>query len=112
LSADWQSRVTPQVENIWKSAQSTSSNGAQPTGVDSVATARKSTARIRYDSNGRLQIDVSFDCTQSAPKAALVVAGMVIGTTVKVPPMCVVEGWALVETIPALASLPSIKKID
>ncbi len=37
---------------------------------------------------------------------------MVIGTTVKVPPMCAVEGWAPVASIPSLASLPSVKRID
>ena len=37
---------------------------------------------------------------------------MVIGTTVKAPPMCVVEGWVSVASVPALASLPGVTKID
>jgi hypothetical protein len=41
-----------------------------------------------------------------------VAAGMVLGTIVKLPPMCVVEGWVTVASIPALASLASVKKID
>jgi hypothetical protein len=55
---------------------------------------------------------VSFDCTKAAPSAELVAAGMVLGTIVKIPPMCVVEGWVTVASIPALASLASVKKID
>jgi hypothetical protein len=39
-------------------------------------------------------------------------AGMVIGTTVKMPPMCVVEGWIPVASIPTVASIPNVKKID
>jgi len=95
-ATDWQSRVAPPVLDIWNSTQ----------------TAKHISARTRYDSKGRLQIDVAFDCSMAAPSAALVAAGMIIGTTVKVPPMCIVEGWAASTSVPALASLSSVNKID
>jgi hypothetical protein len=93
-AADWQVRVTPRLLTVWKGAKSRSTNS------------------VRYDSDGRLQIDVSFDCAQAAPTAQLVIAGMVVGTTVKAPPVCIVEGWVPVASIPALASLASVKMID
>jgi hypothetical protein len=104
-ASDWQSRVTPRVQNLANAA-----NAAQS--VDSIAAARQSGSGARYDSNGRLQIDVEFDCAQPAPTASLTAAGMVIGTTVKAPPMCVVEGWAPIAFISTLASLPGVEKID
>lgn len=99
LSPDWQLRVTPRVLTIWKSVQAAGPSVSTPSGA-------------RYDSKGRLHIDVVFDCATPAPSAALTTGGMLIGTIVDVPPMCIVEGWATAADIPALASIPSVKKID
>jgi hypothetical protein len=109
---NWQSRVTAQVQNIWRSSQNSISGHSQAAGGGSITALRSFSPAIRYDSTGRLQLDVAFDCAQSAPTAALRATGMVIGTTVKAPPMCVAEGWASVASVPALASLPSVKKVD
>jgi subtilase family protein len=110
-AADWQVRVTPRLLTVWKGAQPATPNSSQPSTAPSGARSR-STNSVRYDSGGRLQIDVSFDCAQAAPTAELAVAGMVLGTTVKAPPLCVVEGWVPVASIPALASLTSVRMID
>jgi Subtilase family len=110
-AADWQARVTPHLLTVWKGAQTPIPNAGQQSTAPSSA-APRSTDSVRYDSAGRLHIDVSFDCTKAAPSAELVAAGMVLGTIVKIPPMCVVEGWVPVASIPALASLASVKKID
>jgi len=100
-SFDWQSRVTPRVQQVVQGAKG---NSLSPSKIaDSTA---------RFDAKNRLQIDVEFDCTHAAPTASLVAAGMIIGTTVHVPPMCVVEGWAPTSSIAALASVPNVKKID
>jgi hypothetical protein len=101
---DWQSRVTPQVQLIWQSARTPAPNASPSTGVTASAAARPGNSNARYDSKGRLQMDVAFDCSQPAPSAALTTAGMIIGTTVKAPPMCVVESWAAVSSIPASAA--------
>jgi hypothetical protein len=110
-AADWQAQVTPRLLTVWKGAQTSVPNAGQQSTAPSGAKSR-STNSVRYDSVGRVQIDVSFDCAQAAPTAQLAVAGMVLGTTVKTPPLCIVEGWAPVASIPALASLASVKKID
>jgi hypothetical protein len=74
--------------------------------------APKSTSGARFDSKGRLQIDIEFDCAKTISDVELKAAGLVIGTVVKVPPMCVAEGWAGAAAIPTLASLAGAKKID
>jgi hypothetical protein len=61
LSLDWQSRVTPRVQQIWKSTQNLTSSIVQPNGVDSGTAARQASSSVRYDSKGRLQIDVLFE---------------------------------------------------
>jgi hypothetical protein len=101
LSLDWQSRVTPRVQQVLHAGQG---NNSAPSTIGG------STAR--FDSKNRLHIDVEFDCAHAAPTASLIAAGMVIGTTVKAPPLCVVEGWAATSSIAALASAPHVKKID
>jgi len=101
LSPNWQSRVSSRVMNLTQSSSTNSINGA-----------RLSSSGVRYDAKGRLQIDIEYDCAQPAPRAAAAAAGMVIGTMVKIPPVCVIEGWAPVASVPTLASLPSVRKID
>jgi Subtilase family len=101
LSVDWQSRVTPRVQQVLNSALGSNSSPSKTAGSSS-----------RYDSKNRLQIDIEFDCAHPAPTGSLIAAGMVIGTTVNVPPMCVVEGWAPTSSIAALASVPDVKKVD
>jgi len=101
LSVDWQSRVTPRVQQVLQDVQGSSPSPSKIAG-----------ATARFDSKNRLQIDVEFDCAHAAPIASLTTAGMVIGTTVNVPPMCVVEGWAAASSIAGLASVPNVRKID
>jgi hypothetical protein len=98
---DWQSRVAPRVHQVLRASQD--SNSVAPKIAGSSA---------RFDAKNRLQVDVEFDCAHTAPTAALTAAGMVIGTVVKAPPLCVVEGWAATSSIAALASVPNVKKVD
>jgi hypothetical protein len=101
LSFDWQARVTLRVQQVVGSAQGNTSSPATIAG-----------SAARFDSKNRLHIDVEFNCAHAAPTASLITAGMVIGTTMKVPPMCVVEGWIAVANIPALAGVSTVTKID
>jgi hypothetical protein len=100
-SFDWVSRVTPRIQQILQADQSRVSGAMKLSGP-----------AARFDSKHRLQIDVEFDCAHSAPTALLIAAGMVIGTTVKTPPFCVVEGWVATSSISALASVPNVTKVD
>jgi Subtilase family len=108
-AADWRSRVSPDLLAVYDSATTTPSariKSVEPTG----SVIEHSTAR--FDASGRVQLDVNFDCANSAPTNALAAAGLLIGTTVKAPPMCVVEGWAATNALPAIASVAGVKTIE
>lgn len=111
FAPDWQSRITPRLLTIWRSGQPARSGASQPSTIPASG-ARPSSSAARFDAKGRLQIDVEFDCASAAPGAGLIAAGMVIGTTLKVPPLCVVEGWAGTAALPGLASLAAVKGMD
>jgi hypothetical protein len=111
-SAEWQLHVSARVLDIWKSSQTQSSMNAAPVNGAASGAMIPGSPGARFDANGRVQIDVAFDCSQSAPTQALVTAGLIVGTTVKVPPMCVVQGWAPPSVIPTLALVPGVQRID
>jgi Subtilase family len=108
----WQSRVTPRIQAILQSANSTLPSSSQTAGAIGAPVVSQSAFGARYDAKNRLQIDVEFDCAIPAPSKALAASGMIIGTIVKAPPLCVVEGWAIAAKVPALATVPGVTKID
>lgn len=60
------------------------------------------------DATGRAQVDVSYDCTKSAPTAALSAAGLTIATVVKLPPLCVAEGWSAPADLPRISAVAGV----
>jgi hypothetical protein len=90
-SPGWQSRIAPRVL---------------------VALDASHPAGARFDAHGRLQIDIHFDCGRTSPAAALAADGMVIGTSLRIAPLCVVEGWAAPSILPALAGVEGVTRID
>jgi hypothetical protein len=60
------------------------------------------------EASGRLLIDVSYDCGRPAPTAALSDAGLSIASSIRLPPLCVVEGWAASADLPAIAALDGV----
>jgi hypothetical protein len=82
------------------------------TGMFSVAEADGAGLWV-LDAAGRAQVDVSYDCTKSAPTAGLSAAGLTIATAVQLPPLCVVEGWAApadLARISAVAGVTAVKR--
>lgn len=65
----------------------------------------------RLDAAGRAQMDIHYDCTGSAPTAALAAAGVSIGASVKLPPLCVVEGWADPADLAAIAAVSGVTAV-
>jgi hypothetical protein len=115
IAANWQTRVAPRVLTTWKAAQTGAAETIKPQSPNPQSQSSRSSrsaGAARYDAKGRLQVDVAFDCEAVPPTGELVAAGMVIGTTVKVPPLCIVEGWVAVAALPALASATGVKSID
>jgi hypothetical protein len=107
IRPDWQSRVTPRVMNVLN-LQSSDASAGQPQVAG--AAAQKGTPGARFDSKGRLQIDLEYDCAKPISAVELQAAGMLIGTVINAPP-CVAEGWATKEAIPSLASLAGAQRI-
>jgi len=107
---DWTSHVAPRLLAIWTQAEAgpaekTAQRGAAPE-------AGESHSQARFDSQGRIQIAVHYDCASQAPLRALNAAGLAVGAAVHAPPLCSVEGWSPTAAIPDLASLHGVRSID
>ena len=110
-SADWQVRVTPRLFALWQEQQSEASDKRQAREA-ALPAARTALAAARFDSQGRVQLDVRYDCAAAAPTKALVSAGLLLGTTVHEPPLCSVEGWLQSSDLPTLAAASAVRSID
>lgn len=100
--SDWQSHVSPELRRVYEDAAATS---AMPSAAASSAPSK---AHAHIDSQGRVQVDVQFDCVVKAPVRALAAAGLVVSTTVKMPPTCVVEGWIAPRSLPQITAVPGV----
>jgi len=107
---DWTFHVTPRLLAIWEATQADSAEIAvrQVAGVQ----AREPTASARFDSQGRVQIAVHYDCASRTPIGALRTAGLAVGASVHVPPLCSIEGWVHTRDIPEMASLGAVRSVD
>jgi len=103
--AKWQTRVSRELQNVYSNAT------AAGTGAKPPASTSLNQGSARFDAKGRVQVDVHLDCAVPAPTAQLVAAGLTIGSTVRVPPFCIVEGWVSPAAIPALASISGVTLI-
>ena len=63
------------------------------------------------DANGRIQIDVRYECGSPSPRAALTSAGLSIDTAVHVPPLCIAEGWAAPAALASIASIGGVTSV-
>jgi hypothetical protein len=107
---DWTFHVTPRLLAIWTATQADSAEKAahQVTGPE----AQEPASSARFDSQGRVQIAVHYDCAARAPIRALNAAGLAVGASVHVAPLCSIEGWVHTGDIPELASLRTVRSVD
>ncbi len=99
----WKLHVSSDVMSIYAASAAAKSNTlAVPSTIPATA---------RFDKNGRVQVDVHFDCAVGAPTAALAAAGMTIGASIKVATLCVVEGWVSPTAVPSLAAVAGVTQI-
>jgi hypothetical protein len=103
-ASGWQERVSPDLLSVYHEATTKSST---PSGVSNPLPATSA----RADVNGRVQIDVHFECASKAPIQSLTAAGMKVTTTVKLPPMCVVEGWVAPAALPKIAMVATVEYV-
>jgi hypothetical protein len=95
---NWRARVSADLLQIYQSTTTKSEVGSFG----------KAPPHARFDSSGRVQIAAYFDCKLPLPDGALGAAGLAISASVKLPPYCVVEGWAAPETLPSIASVSGV----
>jgi hypothetical protein len=107
---DWTSRVTPRLLAAWEAQDVEPTDKTQPRLP--APEARRPISPARFDEHGRVQIAVRYDCAAPAPTRPLAAAGLAIGTSVHVSPLCSVEGWLSPSDLPELASLDGVRSID
>ena len=95
---DWPSRVSAELLQIYDGSTTSKSAGSF----------KKTSPQARFDSSDRAQIAAYFDCNLPAPDSALAAAGLAISASVRLPPFCVVEGWAAPETLPIIAAVTGV----
>jgi Subtilase family len=108
-ATNWRSRVSANLLVVYDAATTSVAPSIKATQPATSATERPT---ARFDALGRVQVDVNFDCAVAAPTTALVAAGLLIDTTVKAPPLCVVEGWAATAALPSLAAVAGVKMVE
>lgn len=104
-ATDWQSRVSSALLKIYQADRTKPATG--PPGPHQ----QPPHSLARFDSSGRVEIDVHFDCTGNEPTQALSAAGLAVSTSVHVAPFCVVEGWAAPATLPNIASIGGVTRV-
>jgi hypothetical protein len=111
-SLDWQSRLSPRLLALWTQQEQPQPGEKKEARGGALPPARTTLSPARFDQEGRVQLDVRFDCSAPAPTKTLAAAGLLIGATVHVPPLCAVEGWLQTSDLPDLASHSAVHSVD
>jgi hypothetical protein len=69
-------------------------------------------AALHSDGAGRIQIDVTYDCSSAPSAQMLTAAGFMPDVSIRLPPLCTSEGWAAASALPAIAALPGVQRVD
>jgi len=104
----WRSRVAPKLLSAYDGA--VSAQAPQPSNPRNT-TGTPSTTAPHTDAQGRVQVDVHYDCALDPPLAALTGAGLSIGAKVKLPPLCVIEGWVAPASLSRVAALAGVRRV-
>jgi hypothetical protein len=110
VPAAWQSKVSQDLLTVYESNEMAQTSSAKLRVTAPVAVTKLSPAR--FDAQGRVQVDIHFDCANVAPISSLKELGFAVGVTLKLPPLCIVEGWTASTALPAIASILSVKQIE
>ncbi len=101
----WESHVSSDVLAIYTSGSRLKS----PTSANVPPLSTPNGAR--FDANGRLEVDVHYECSNDKVVAELKSTGLIVGTSIKIPKSCVVEGWIAPSAIASLASIAGVTHI-
>src|SRR5580698_2959907 len=98
----WQAVVSSELLHIY----------SQPRASVASAAATPTTSVARFDMQGRVQVDVHFDCAATAPMQQLAESGLHINASVRQGPLCVIEGWVPPAALPTLASIAEVTRVN
>ncbi len=105
----WRSRVSAKLLSIYDSSVgeriAPASDPSKRLGPDNQPVG------VRFDTAGRVETDVYYDCSLTAPPAALSFAGLAPGASVKLASMCVVEGWAAPAVLSRIATVGGVTRL-
>lgn len=65
----------------------------------------------RFNDKGWVQADVHYDCFRAAPTRALESAGFSISSSVRLGPLCVVEGWVSPKALAGIAAVAGVTRV-
>src|SRR5262249_32301819 len=65
-----------------------------------------------FDPSGRVQADISFDCSREDPSRALASLGFSLTASVKLASWCVVEGWIAPAFLDKVVSIEGITRVQ
>jgi len=108
IAVAWGSTTSPAATaDAWRlrvSAKLLSIYDASPEG-------RSAASAARFNEKGWVQADIHYDCAGETPTQALVAAGLSLGSTVRLGPFCVIEGWVAPETLSRIAVVAGVKRV-
>lgn len=108
-TAAWQSHVSVKLLDAYRSAVTDEGVAASTPGA--AAALHPLLLGPRFDSQGRVQVDVHLDCSADAPVAQLKAAGLLISASFRMSSLCVVEGWLPAAAMRTLALAAGVQQI-
>jgi hypothetical protein len=106
---EWRARVSPRLLSIYDAP--TAPRPAAVSQYESELAANAIALEPRFNEQGWVQADVHYDCPQDVPTKALVSAGLAVGSSIKLAPLCVVEGWIAPQSLPAIAAVAGVTRV-
>jgi hypothetical protein len=106
---EWRSRVSTQLLSIYDAP-----TAPRPATIDHYESGLLSNAMAlepRFNEQGWVQVDVHYDCSQHTATNALGSAGLSVSSAIKLPPLCVVEGWIAPESLSAVAAAAGVTRV-
>ena len=106
---EWRTRVSTQLLSIYDvpTAPRPVTGGQYESELDANAMALEP----RFNEQGWAQADVHYDCSGDAPIKSLVSAGLAVSASVKLVPLCVVEGWIAPQSLPMVAAVAGVTRL-
>jgi hypothetical protein len=106
---EWRSRVSTKLLSVYDAP--TASGSSTVSQYESEPVSNATAVEPHFDGQGWVQADVHYDCLQDTPAKALASAGLSVSSSIKLAPLCVVEGWIAPESLSAVAAVDGVTRV-